>query len=343
MKKQLAEINFLRPIVIVLLVLMHSFTMYGGGWSLAPNIHDVRVYFWVAKASYSCMLETFVFISGYLFAFQTFELKKNFTFKKVVISKLKRLILPSIIFSILYTLLFFKIDFLSLKYYYTILNGVGHLWFLPMLFWCFCFTYFIYKIQIKEEIKLICLFLLSIISPGAALPLQLGNTCYYLFFFYLGAYLLKHKEIILSKFTNNKSIIFFSILFIVTFICLTLFRECLSSIQISELSEKLLNHSIMNFVRLIYSTLGLFVLFIISLRYTSKNILSSKTIAFNKLCFGVYLYQQFFLIALYYHTNAPQIFGSYLLPVVGFISALFLSILFSYLTRQTKIGRYLIG
>jgi len=104
-KKQLDEVNIIRPIVIVLLVLMHSFTIYAGGWSMPEGIHDVRAYFWIAKMSFSCMLEIFVFISGYLFAYQIYELKMKYTFKKILSSKFKRLIIPSIVFSLFYSIL----------------------------------------------------------------------------------------------------------------------------------------------------------------------------------------------------------------------------------------------
>lgn len=36
-KKQLNDVNIIRPIIIVLLIILHSFTMYGGGVELASR------------------------------------------------------------------------------------------------------------------------------------------------------------------------------------------------------------------------------------------------------------------------------------------------------------------
>lgn len=107
--KQLDEVNFIRPMVILLLVVLHSFTMYAGGWSMPEGINDVRTYFWIAKLSYSFILEMFVFLSGYLFANQIYQLQKKYTFLGLLKNKFKRLIIPSIVFSLFYSILFYSI------------------------------------------------------------------------------------------------------------------------------------------------------------------------------------------------------------------------------------------
>ena len=153
--KQLDDVNFIRPIVILQLVILHSFTMYGGGWTFPEGINNVRAYFWIARLFNSFMLEMFVFLSGYLFAYQIFHLHKKFTLKSLLKSKFKRLIIPSIVFSLFYSILFYSKPFNVWNYVYDILNGMGHMWFLPMLFWCFVFSYFIIKIKLNEKVKLI--------------------------------------------------------------------------------------------------------------------------------------------------------------------------------------------
>lgn len=84
MKPQLEEINVMRPIVIFLLVLVHTFTIYDGGWSLPEGIESVRAYFWIQKFSFAFMLETFVFISGYILGYQIYELKRELTLKQLL-------------------------------------------------------------------------------------------------------------------------------------------------------------------------------------------------------------------------------------------------------------------
>ena len=48
-RKHLEEIDIIRPLVIILLVLMHAFTMYGGSWPKPQCINDVGFYFWISK------------------------------------------------------------------------------------------------------------------------------------------------------------------------------------------------------------------------------------------------------------------------------------------------------
>lgn len=68
--KILTEVSVIRPILIVLLVVYHSFIIYQGGWSEPDGFEPNRTYWWISKASYSFMLEAFVLISGYVFAYQ---------------------------------------------------------------------------------------------------------------------------------------------------------------------------------------------------------------------------------------------------------------------------------
>lgn len=316
----------------------------GGGWSLPQGIHEIRAYFWISKLSYSFMLETFVFLSGYLFAFQIFELNKKYTFQKIIVSKFKRLIIPSIVFSILYSLLFYTKPYLSIRYVYDIINGLGHMWFLPMLFWCFIFTHLIIKIKLKEEIKLFLLLGLTFLS-FLPLPFQVGNSFYYLLFFYSGSYIWNNKEKIIDKFGKPRFLIIGFFVFLLLFISMTLFREYISEIDDLTIISKLIKVSLLNISRLIYSIFGFFLFYIfINYLIEKRNIKTSKwLIQFNKLCFGIYLFQQFILQVLYYKTSLPTILGSYWLPWFGFVLTMIVSIILTDISIKTKVGRLLIS
>lgn len=190
-KKTLDEVVVIRLVLIVLLVLYHSFCMYSGAWKPLDGMPDIKAYWWIDKVSYSFMLESFVLISGYLFAFQ-YEKGKIRNIKSLVISKTQRLLVPSIIFSVIYLLLF-KPEISRFGVVYDIINGIGHMWFLPMLFWCFIMTYYFNKIKIKEELKLVGLFVFAML-PSLPIPLRIGTSLHYLFFFYLGGYLWYCRE-----------------------------------------------------------------------------------------------------------------------------------------------------
>lgn len=342
--KQLNDVMIIRPIIIVLLVLMHSFAMYGGSWKLPEGIHSIRAYFWIQKISFSFMLEMFVFISGYLFAFQIFELEKQFSFKNILISKFKRLIIPSIVFSILYSIFFYNKSHIFFRYIYDIINGLGHMWFLPMLFWCFIFTYLINKIKLKEKIKLFLLLGVAMLS-FLPLPFQIGPSLYYLLFFNIGSYFWNNKEKIIKKYGNPRFLIIGLIVFLFLFILLTLFIENISGLFDFNIIHKLIKVSLLNISKLIYSILGLFLFYIfINYLIEKKNIKTTlRFVQFNKLCFGIYIFQQFVLLFLYYNTSVPELLGSFWLPWVGFIITMIISIILTKISIKTKVGRFLIG
>ena len=93
------------------------------------------------------------------------------------------------------------------------------------------------KIKIREEVKLLLLFALSVFS-SLPLPFQLGSMCYYLLFFYLGSYIWNNKNKIIDKFASAKYLIIGWIVFLILFISLTLFREKIQVIGSVAIYEK---------------------------------------------------------------------------------------------------------
>ena len=75
-KIRLDEVTLMRCILALLIVFMHSFTCYNGGWRAPEGFVDVTLYKWLSRISFACTLEAFVFISGYLFAFQKITLNR---------------------------------------------------------------------------------------------------------------------------------------------------------------------------------------------------------------------------------------------------------------------------
>ena len=146
-------------------------------------------------------------------------------FLQLIKVKFKRLIIPCIVFSLFYSFLF-PPGINILNYIYGLVNGFGHMWFLPMLLWCFVATYFLLKVRMKEEIKLIGLLCLSIFpSSLIPLPFRMASTMYYLFYFYLAYYIWNHRKLVVKYLATNKIIISGSILFLIVLFHLTLYYE----------------------------------------------------------------------------------------------------------------------
>lgn len=341
-KIQLEEINIIRPILIcVSLVMYHAFAPYGdvNAWHI-DGVYKVGGYYWLDKFVYSFMLETFVFISGYVFAFQLSG-ENKYTFKRVLLGKLQRLIIPSIIFSCIYVFIFYDTH-KPLQFIYDIFNGVGHMWFLPMLFWCFLAAYFIEKLKITEYIKLLFLFLLSLFS-FLPLPFQMGQTCYYLFFFYAAFVVYRNRSEVVKRIKKPWILLIVISIYIISFVFFTILREYIISFQAGSMGSKIVKMLLYKSTMLFYSSFGVLSFYLIALRISDRGFQTPKWIKeLNKLCMGIYIAHQFILMALYYHTEISVWAGLYWLPWVGYVTALILSIVFAYLVRLTSIGRQLI-
>jgi hypothetical protein len=336
---QLDEVTLMRTILAVIIVFMHSFTCYQGAWTKPEGCIDIPAYKWIARIAFAFTLETFVFISGYLFAFQSITLNKSDGWK-VIINKLKRLILPGIIFSSAYFIIFYEYKGVG-NFLYNIVNGCGHLWFLPMLFWCFVGAVILQKIKIGDGWKLLFLVLINLFWP-LTLPFQLSTTTNYIFYFYLGYVVYKHSERI-KEFITPKNLVISWMLFIVVFV---LFRPLKETIVIGDQDirlYKLLSSSARSACQLIYATIGTLTFYMTMVYCTRGKQLSKFTISLASCCFGIYLIHQFILMWLYYNTNFAILVGAYLMPWLGFAIVLTISYLLSFLLLKNKLGKLLIG
>lgn len=343
----LKNIAVIRPILVVLLVFYHAFAPYSGAWSPIEGYPEVPVYWWLDKLSYAFMLETFVFISGYVFGYQVrTKGESKLNAKILFIGKFKRLILPSMFFSVLYILFFQDITQPIYKTMYEIVNGVAHMWFLPMLFLCFVCIWIIEKLHIKQRLAFLILVLCSIFSI-VELPLQLGNTMYYMLFFYLG-YALQRNDILINqckKLSAPNAVALLSLLFIVLFPLLTLLNEKVDMIGDSQIVIKIGGALVKRISQIIYSFVGV-VMFFSIVNYVTKDNnknLSLWVLKIGNLCMGVYLLQQFILKGMYNYTDLPSALCCYYLPWFGFFVTLLGSLLSSYLLNLSKCGRFILG
>lgn len=127
-KQQLDNIVIIRPILVVLLVFYHAFAPYSGAWESIEDYPAIRTYWWLDRLSYAFMLEMFVFISGYVFGFQVrIKGEEKLNAKNLLWGKLNRLMIPCMVFSLLYIILFQNIKQPAYMTAYDLVNGVGHM------------------------------------------------------------------------------------------------------------------------------------------------------------------------------------------------------------------------
>ena len=304
----------------------------------------IKAYWWLDKLSYAFMLELFVFVSGYVFGYQVrVKGESKLEAQTLFYGKFKRLMIPCVIFSLLYIVLFQNIKQPISKTAYDLINGIGHMWFLPMLFWCFVGIWIIEKIHLKTKWAVLLLVLASI-SSFLPLPLRMGTALYYMLFFFVG-YVIQKNNLSLDWLYNERCTIIVSIVFIILFPLLTLLKEQIGAIQMrgwgddNQLVTKIVIVATQQFLKLVYASTGIIMMLSLVGVFLKIKTMPQWMEQIGALSFGVYLFQQFILMGLYYHTVLPTIVGCYWLPWVGFVVALSGSLLLTFIIRTTKFGK----
>lgn len=346
--RNLDEVSFIRPFLIITMVLYHAFCPWTGAWKAFDGFEYNDVYRWIADISYSCLMPTFVAVSGYVWAFlRGGELKSTEDFRTLVSKKFKRLMIPCIVFSIPYVLIFgitqngdipHTFDYIS-----VLVNGAGHMWFLPMLFSCFIICWAILSLSIRWRYKMLLAFLLSFFG-FLRLPFMAGTALYYTFFMLFGYSIFINRELI-NRRLSKKLVIGSGIIFIFVFVVISILTDniLLPQYQISSILQKALLMGIMTILRLLYSSLGVLFIFCFSFSYIQTNAISQKVINFGSNCMGIYIFQQFILRFIYYKTELPVILENvFILPWISFAVTMVVSYYLTILIRTTNIGKKLI-
>ena len=345
----LQDVAIIRPIIIFLLVVLHSFTIYGGStsWILPEGIRPIPVYSWMVKLISGFRIETIAFVAGYVFAYQSFVLGRKYPFGPFLWKKFKRLIIPCLVFSTIYYFCFnFNPDSFRVgNFVLQLFSGVGHLWFLPMLFWCFVL---IWLIDTKQIISWWLFALLAVLSmiPIPTQVLGLGRVFHFLFYCYAGYMVFSKKDWIFNHLLNKKSVVLFWFAYFALVVLYFALIESLVEQFDANFIAKAISSLISHGFKLVYSCIGVMAIYLSVNLYISKRqnfVLPRHIVAASSLCYGVYVFHQFILEWLYYYLPLPEWLGSYALPWVACTITLAVSILFSSLLIKTKVGKFLIG
>ena len=230
MKKTIEEYNILKFIAIIFVVLSHSTyykitSNYGGinYQNLINNNFSLLLYKGfdkIREVLYYFHMPMFMALSG---AFYYIQVKNNKWIGVNILlkNKIKRLLLPFIIFSVLYTLplkylsnYFVDVSFVKAFIGQVFLLGNSHLWYLYALFVIFLMSYYILKMEANIFTYLI-IYIIHLISFLIKFTL-ISAPLQFLVWFSLG-FLFESKRVEWNKkLLNYKSITFLiGILFII--------------------------------------------------------------------------------------------------------------------------------
>ncbi|WP_294590774.1 acyltransferase [uncultured Phocaeicola sp.] len=344
-KHYLMDVVLMRLVLITVLILYHAMCIHTGAWKPPiEGFQQIVVYDWIGMLPINFFLEAMVLISGSLLGYKLLLKPESLTFNICVVKKAKRLLLPCFLFSILYYIMFLDTNISLFCIVLHIVNGCGHLWFLPMIFWCFVITYLIAKfIPSRSELQsllLVIFALMAIYNPLSSLPAGLGSVGNFLFYFYAG-YLLKLGHLKLPI-ANSRNIIIATSTFFVMFLVYMIIRQEIHPTDIISKAAKMLS---MNIAHMMMCITAIFTIYTTAnkpcvIRYLTDR---PQLITISGYCYGVYIYQQFILKLLYYRTPMLMLVNKWLLPWIAFVIALVVSLLLCHLTLRTRWGRYLIG
>ncbi len=339
---RLKEIDVIRAFVIIVLVMYHAFAPFCGKWEMPTGLTGNSFYYWFAILNYSGMLETFVFISGYVFAYSAS--KKNTSFTILLKSKFRRLLIPCFCWGILINLYPFNVEkWLELNTWTSIINGFGHFWFLPMLFWVFVLYYVVNKHLSNFRYLNVLLIILAIL-PYPTIPMHLNNSFYYLLFFHLGKVFFENKTKLLNIKKSNTYIILTTYLLLFILGSLAINSNTLNPENATSLINKALIIEGGTTVRFVYSLFAVLIYYLVftNISLVLKDNIYSKLQVIAKYSFGIYIFQEIILRQIYYNCGIGNLLGIYS-PWVAFISAFVLSLMLSILFSKSRATKFLLG
>ena len=318
-------------------------------------------YWWLGHLISGFRIETIAFVGGYVFCYQCVELGRQQGFLAFVWKKFKRLIIPCFIFGTVYFLLyrFNPARFSWNVAFWRVANGIGHLWFLPMLFWCFLACWLLDRLlslvnrrnpRGEKWLAIALLLILAAVSLLRLKGLKMGLTRapYFLFYFYLG-YWIRRSRLTL-RWPGMLWLLY--LLFLLLHLQATHLYMPGCSFKcphwLQGCPQVLLR--LFNLGHTLCGILALYGTVMHWLRRHRDSEAQPKPFlqACSTMCYGVYVLHMFFMQHIYYYTPFPawccgSAVGMWLMPWIVLAVTLALSILTTWLLLKTRFGRFLIG
>lgn len=308
-------IAFLRVIALLCILMHHSMCIYGGWPPLSWEWGEMRSFPIERSMSSSFKLfglSTFTFLSGFVLFYQTYKRK---TYLSFVWHKVLRLIIPCLVYALLYRLLFPTMMFDN-----NPINGT-HLWYIPMIFLCIL----VVSIQVYKP-RLwwvsVCIYLIAVKLQNYTNWRTLWEFVQYFPIFYIGFCfnaLLEKGEVFLNHIRQQRS---------TTLLRWSIFGICLSI----PIFTKIVHRFYLNATSLAVALLLIVIYLLVNKSrmldgggYLSS-FADSLIQSIDKNSFAIYLLHQFVINAsiLLLHSfleKVPTIIGSFIVFLICFCTA----------------------
>lgn len=317
------NLTYLRALCAINIVALHCFSIFGSSWEVPDGVYPIALYDWFGRLLGYIPVPMFFLISGYLY--QSKNGYPQLSWSQFVIKKANRLLLPSVIFSIIYVLLFYD-DSLVVSIL-KVFSGAGHLWFLPALFLCFLFAK---AVKINSQKWLLPILFVSMVAAFIPLSFSFGikGCLRYFSFFFIGMLFSSNQDIIPRLYR-------FRFVFLAIFLLVYFSSPWASALSSSKLVQQYLIGKNMQLLGMLSGVMCIFLIF------SKIQDLPRRIIKVANLSMGIYIFQEFVIKVVYYRTDMPKTIDSLLLPFVTFIIAFCASYYLSYSLRKIPIFKYL--
>lgn len=339
-EKELKNCNFIKAVLMLLVVLDHSICFYGGGWfTVIKPLEINKSLIFISGFIGNFHVYSFTFISGYIYYYLKYEVGKYKTFNEFLLNKIKRLITPYIFCSIFWvipiTQVFYKYNSIELIKKYLLGYSPSQLWFLLMLFNVFIIFFFLSDFFKKMNICIgggitVLFYCLGII--GGKLGLNIFQICRSLCFiqlFYLG---FKFRQCRTDYIKQIPKLLYIFV-YLLLFLCARYFsRNDLILFKIMELVIRDLLH-------IVGAVMTFFVLQSIANKIDFDNKKIIKILTSNFMI--IYLFHQQLIYIILYKING--LVNSYISGFLNFSGAILISLVIAKFLKNFKITRILIG
>ena len=320
--KRFDEISIMRVMAMTMIVAFHSLCFYNGRWS---KVNAIFIPIW---HKVSCFLDVidlnmFVFISGYLYGYLYIYRNKYRHPSEVIRIKAIRLLIPYLFWGISMVIIWPWNTWSKMFY------GIGHLWFLLMLFGVFTLTVILQLLN-SQRVRFTSKIGVSLIVIGYIAGLVFSKyvyagefLCINKILYYFPAFMIGYlcAKLRVAWFLPNWAYI------ILPFALLGLFIFVWYPLPFS--------YSLILLVRTVLAYVVCIDLLIILSKVTMSGLTHKMVLAIERLSMGLYIFNQivmdivFIIPVLHQWFEVHWIVGPFVLFPIGFFPPLLLSYVFS--------------
>ena len=337
---ELENCSLTKLVCMILIVFYHSILFWSFNWFVGTPVFSFPLFKYISLWLNTFHIYTFVFVSGYLFYFNSYELNKYSGFSIYLKTRIKRLIIPYLFVSIFWVIpiscFFYKWNWRNIFELFLLGVSPSQLWFLLMLFGV-CIIFFILKKIFLNHlfwgiILVLFSYCLSIyLNRFIKNYFQILSVLKFLPFYYMGFKVRQKSNCFFCR-------IPFFIYFILELLLLLVYIICDSYLK--DNARFILKNFILFFLQIVGTLMCFFTIQYISGRI--KKIYENKIYIFlKKSTMTIYLYHQQLIYFPIFFLNG--IIHPIIHSMITFILSLVGSILISLVLHSRKELRMMIG